>query len=98
MCNITDWQKVVFSDESRFVLGSNDPSRPTLYGVEAPCQSTLIVMRGTLKGERYVDDFLRSHVGPFLNGLPGAIFQQGNARRHTLRVAQDFLRHLQTLP
>ncbi|GFU90566.1 transposable element Tcb2 transposase [Trichonephila clavipes] len=36
--------------------------------------------------------------GPFLNGLPGAIFHQDNARPHTARVAQDFLRHFQTLP
>ncbi|GFT53363.1 transposable element Tcb2 transposase [Trichonephila clavipes] len=36
-------------------------------------------------------------LGPFLNGLPGAIFQQDNARPHTARVAQDFLRHFQTL-
>ncbi|GFV76298.1 uncharacterized protein TNCV_4524611 [Trichonephila clavipes] len=35
---------------------------------------------------------------PFLNGLPGAIFQQGNALPHTASVAQDFLRHFQTLP
>ncbi|GFT64709.1 DDE_3 domain-containing protein [Trichonephila clavipes] len=60
-------------------------------------RSTLIVMRGTLTGQRYVDDILRPHVGPFLNGLPGAIFQQDNARPHTARVAQDFLRHFQTL-
>ncbi|GFW15140.1 DDE_3 domain-containing protein [Trichonephila clavipes] len=54
-------------------------------------------MRGTLTGQRYVDDILRPHVGPFLNCLPGAIFQQDNARLHTARVAQDFLRHFQTL-
>ncbi|GFW67652.1 DDE_3 domain-containing protein [Trichonephila clavipes] len=60
----------------------------------------LIVMRGTLTYQRYVDDILRPHVGPFLNGLPGAktIFQQDNARLHTARVAQDFLRHIQTFP
>ncbi|GFT07319.1 transposable element Tcb2 transposase [Trichonephila clavipes] len=45
-------------------------------------------MRGTLTGQRYVDDILRPHVGPFLNGLPGAIFQQDNARPHTARVAK----------
>ncbi|GFX34593.1 transposable element Tcb2 transposase [Trichonephila clavipes] len=61
-------------------------------------RSTLIVMRGTLTDQRYVDDILRPHVGPFLNGLPGAIFQQDNALPHTARVAQDFLRHFQTLP
>ncbi|GFV72271.1 DDE_3 domain-containing protein [Trichonephila clavipes] len=47
----------------------------------------------SLMGQRYVDDILRPHVGPFLNGLPGVIFQQNNARPHTARVAQDFLRH-----
>ncbi|GFX48954.1 transposable element Tcb2 transposase [Trichonephila clavipes] len=38
-------------------------------------RSTLIVMRGTLTGQCAVDDILRPHVGPFLNGLPGAILQ-----------------------
>ncbi|GFY30982.1 transposable element Tc1 transposase [Trichonephila clavipes] len=61
-------------------------------------RSTLIVMRGTLTGQRYVDDMFRPHVGPFLNGHPGAIFQQDNARPHAARVALDFLRHFQTLP
>ncbi|GFX77214.1 transposable element Tcb1 transposase [Trichonephila clavipes] len=61
-------------------------------------QSTLIVMCGTLTGQRYVDDILRPHVGPLLHGLPRAIFQQDNARPHTARVALDFLRHFQTLP
>ncbi|GFX22777.1 transposable element Tcb2 transposase [Trichonephila clavipes] len=60
--------------------------------------STLIVMRGTLTGKRYVDDILQPHVGPFLNGLPGAIYQQDNARPHTARIAQDFLRHFNNLP
>ncbi|GFW78588.1 uncharacterized protein TNCV_2243881 [Trichonephila clavipes] len=37
-------------------------------------------------------------LGPFLNGLPGEIFQQDNARPHTARVAQGFLRHFHTVP
>ncbi|GFX04993.1 DDE_3 domain-containing protein [Trichonephila clavipes] len=61
-------------------------------------RSTLIVMHGTLTGQRYVDHILPLHVGPFLNGLPGAISQQDNARPHTASAAQDFLRHSQTLP
>ncbi|GFX03461.1 transposable element Tcb2 transposase [Trichonephila clavipes] len=69
MWNVTDWQKVVFSDESRFVFGTDD--------------NRVRVWR---------------RPGPFLNGLPGAIFQQDNARPHTARVAQDILRHFQTLP
>ncbi|GFX96482.1 transposable element Tcb2 transposase [Trichonephila clavipes] len=69
MWNVTDWQKVVFRDEFRFVLGTDD--------------NRVRVWR---------------HPEPFLNGLPGAVFQQDNARPHTARVAQDFLRHFQTLP
>ncbi|GFW42443.1 transposable element Tcb1 transposase [Trichonephila clavipes] len=124
MWNVKDWQKVVFSDESRFVLGTDDNcvrvwrgpgeryNPPTLFYVTLPAQlvswsegaiaydsrSTLIVMHGNLTGQRYVDDILGPHVEPFLNGLQGAIFQQDNARPHTARVAQDFLRHFQTLP
>ncbi|GFW22367.1 histone-lysine N-methyltransferase ASH1L [Trichonephila clavipes] len=119
MWNVTEWKKVVFSDESRFVLGTDDnrvrvwrrpgerynsPHTARIAGVMVwgaiayDSRSTLIVMRGTLMGQRYVDDILRPHVGPFLNGLPGAIFQQDNAHLHTARVAQDFLRHFQTLP
>ncbi|GFW32749.1 transposable element Tcb2 transposase [Trichonephila clavipes] len=67
-------------------------------GIAYDSRSTLIVTRGTLTGQRYVDDILRHHVGPFLNGLPGAIFQQDYALPHTARVAQDFLRHFQALP
>ncbi|PRD20997.1 UNVERIFIED_CONTAM: Transposable element Tcb2 transposase [Trichonephila clavipes] len=69
MWNVRDWQKFLFSDESWFVLGTDD---------------------------KHVRVWRRS--GPFLNGLPGAIFQQGNARSHTARVAQHFLRHIQILP
>ncbi|GFU41797.1 hypothetical protein TNCV_2375911 [Trichonephila clavipes] len=38
-----------------------------------------------LTGQRYVDDILRPHVRPFLNGPPGGIFQQDNARKHIQR-------------
>ncbi|GFU63156.1 probable low-specificity L-threonine aldolase 1 [Trichonephila clavipes] len=98
MWNVTDWQKVVFSDESRFVLGTDDNRVRVWRRPAYDSRSTLIVMLGTLTGQRYVDDIIRPHVEPFLNGLPGAIFQQDNARPHTAKVAQDFLRHFQTLP
>ncbi|GFX54391.1 DDE_3 domain-containing protein [Trichonephila clavipes] len=55
-------------------------------------------MRGALMGQRYVDDIFRPHIEPFLNDLPGAIFQHDNACPHAASVAQDFLRHFQTLP
>ncbi|GFU16898.1 transposable element Tc1 transposase [Trichonephila clavipes] len=97
MWNVKDWQKVVFSDESRFVWGTDDNrvrvwrqpgeryNSPHNVLRHTACtaavmvwrviaydsRSTLIVMRGFLRGQRYVDDILRPHVGPFLNGLPG---------------------------
>ncbi|GFT97851.1 transposable element Tcb2 transposase [Trichonephila clavipes] len=98
MWNVTDWQKVVFSDESRFVLKTDDNRVRVWRRPAYDNRSTLIVMSGTLTGQRYVGDIFRPHVGPLLNGLPGAIFQQDNARPHTAKVTQDFLRHFQTLP
>ncbi|GFU79678.1 transposable element Tcb2 transposase [Trichonephila clavipes] len=98
MWNVTHWQKVVFSDESRFVLGTDDnrvrvwrrpgerynsPPHTVLRhtartvgvmdwgGVIAyDSRSTLIVMRGTLTGQRYVDDILRPHTLPWLTRSP----------------------------
>ncbi|GFX16024.1 transposable element Tcb1 transposase [Trichonephila clavipes] len=98
MWNIPDWQKVVFSDESQFVLGTDDNRVRVWRRPAYDSRSTLIVIHGTLTGQRYVDVIIRPHVGPFLNILPGAFFQQDNARPHTARVSQDFLRHFQTLP
>ncbi|GFW20894.1 transposable element Tcb2 transposase [Trichonephila clavipes] len=98
MWNVTDWQKVVFSDESRFVSGTDDNRVRVWRHPACDSWSTLIVMHETLTGQRYVDDNLRPHVGPFLNGLQGANFQQDNVLPHTAKVAQDFLRPFQTLP
>ncbi|GBN59326.1 Transposable element Tc1 transposase [Araneus ventricosus] len=61
-------------------------------------RSALIVVRVTLTDQRYVNGILRPHVGPLLNGLLGAIFQQENDGPHTVRFTQDFLHHVQTLP
>ncbi|GFS48160.1 l-Fucosyltransferase [Trichonephila clavipes] len=44
----------------------------------------------------HVHDILQPHVLSLM--LPGAIFQQDNARPHTTRVAQDCLRTVTTLP
>ncbi|GFU21560.1 transposable element Tcb1 transposase [Trichonephila clavipes] len=91
MWNVRDWQKVVFSDESRFVLGTDDnrvrvwrrhgerynsphivlrhiarTAGVMVWGAIAyDSRSTLIVMRGTLTGQRYVDDILRPHTLPW---------------------------------
>ncbi|GFW38386.1 transposable element Tcb2 transposase [Trichonephila clavipes] len=81
MWNVTDCQKVVFSDESRFFFGTDD--------------NHVRVWRHP--GELYNSLHTANSAGLFLNSLTWAIFQQDNARPHTARVAQDFLRHFQTL-
>ncbi|GFT63819.1 transposable element Tcb2 transposase [Trichonephila clavipes] len=114
MWNVTDWQKVVFSDESRFVWGTDDnrvrvwrhpgerynsphtvlrhtarTAGVMVWGAIAyDSRSTLIVMRGTLTGQRYVDDILRPHVGPFLNGLP----EQFSSKIMLVRIQQELLK------
>ncbi|GFT03951.1 transposable element Tcb2 transposase [Trichonephila clavipes] len=114
MWYVTDWQRVVFSDESRFVFGTDD-NRVRVWrrpgerynsphtvlrhtartagvmvrgAIAYDSRPTLIVMIGTLTGQRYVDDILRPHVGPFLNGLPGAI----SSKIMLVRIQQELLK------
>ncbi|GFX75555.1 transposable element Tcb2 transposase [Trichonephila clavipes] len=115
MSNVTDWQKVVFSNESRFVLGTDDnrvrvwrhpderynsshtvlrhtarAAGVMVWGAIAyDSRSTLIAMRGALTGQRYVDDILRPHVGPFLNGLPG---RQFSSKIMIIRIQQELFK------
>ncbi|GFT57938.1 uncharacterized protein TNCV_2768461 [Trichonephila clavipes] len=42
-----------------------------------------------MTAQRYVHDILQPHVLPLMQRLPGAIFQQDNARPHTVKVSQD---------
>ncbi|GFU78868.1 putative transposable element [Trichonephila clavipes] len=46
-------------------------------------------MRATLTVQRYVDDILQPHVGPFLNGLPGAKF---SSKIMFVRIQQELLK------
>ncbi|GFX16081.1 transposable element Tc1 transposase [Trichonephila clavipes] len=58
----------------------------------------LVVIRGTLTTQRYVDDILRTVLLPFLLKSHGLIFQQDNARPHTARVVMNCLTACQTVP
>ncbi|GFV97281.1 transposable element Tcb1 transposase [Trichonephila clavipes] len=51
-----------------------------------------------MTAQRYVHDILQPHVLPLMQRLPGAIFQQDNARPLMTRVSQDCLRPVTTLP
>ncbi|GFX67958.1 transposable element Tc1 transposase [Trichonephila clavipes] len=61
-------------------------------------RNTLVVSRGTLTAHRYVDAILRTVLLPFLLQNPGLIFQQDNARLHTVRVAMNCRTYCQILP
>ncbi|GFX68399.1 transposable element Tcb2 transposase [Trichonephila clavipes] len=113
MWNVTDWQKVVLSDESRFVWGTDD-NRVRVGGsgerynsphtvlrhttrtagvmvcgaIAYDSRSTLIVMRRTLTGQRYVDDILRPHVQDLPNGSPG----QFSSKIMLIRIQQELLK------
>ncbi|GFU39272.1 transposable element Tcb2 transposase [Trichonephila clavipes] len=50
-------------------------------------RSSLVLIRGTIRAQRYVHGILQPHVLPLMQRLPGAIFQQDNARLHKARVS-----------
>ncbi|UYV79433.1 hypothetical protein LAZ67_17002595 [Cordylochernes scorpioides] len=100
---ITEWHRVVFSDESRFCLSSDSRRvrvwrrrgersiRQQLWNAP-PCDN------GTMTAQRYVDDVLRPVTLPYLQGVPNALYQQDNARPHTARISQQALQDVQMLP
>ncbi|UYV78283.1 hypothetical protein LAZ67_16000812 [Cordylochernes scorpioides] len=106
--NCADWGRIVFSDESRFLLSCGSwpyfqtPHRSTtgrygLKGISFDSRTPLVVIPGTLTAQRYVDDILRPGLLPFLSHHPGLTFQQDNARPHTARVTMDCLQSCRTL-
>ncbi|GFW15015.1 transposable element Tcb1 transposase [Trichonephila clavipes] len=61
-------------------------------------RSPLVFIRGTMTAQRYVHDIRQPHVLPFMQRIPGDIFHENNARPHTARMSQDFIRTVPTLP
>ncbi|UYV74251.1 hypothetical protein LAZ67_11002616 [Cordylochernes scorpioides] len=104
---MTEWHRVVFSDESRFCLSSDTiVERPTVrqrgimvWGAIAyDSRSPLLRIQGTMTAQRYVDDVMRPVTLPYLQGVPNALYQQDNARPHTARISQQALQDVQMLP
>ncbi|GFV96608.1 transposable element Tcb2 transposase [Trichonephila clavipes] len=61
-------------------------------------RSPLVLIHATLTAQWYVYDILQPHVLPLMQRLPGANFQQDNARPLTARVSQDCLHTVTALP
>ncbi|GFY24986.1 transposable element Tcb2 transposase [Trichonephila clavipes] len=71
----------------------------TVWGaISWDTRSSLVVLQGTLTARRYVDDILTPIVLPMLSSLPGAIYQQDNARPHTARLSQQCLQGYDVQP
>ncbi|GFU36957.1 transposable element Tcb2 transposase [Trichonephila clavipes] len=51
-----------------------------------------------MTAQQYVHNVLQPHVLPLMQRLPGAIFQQDNARPYTARVLQDYFCTVTILP
>ncbi|GFV30650.1 transposable element Tcb2 transposase [Trichonephila clavipes] len=123
-CGMSQIGKAVFSDESRFVLGTDGNRlgkwrRPgERYNSNSHCptphcrtagvmlwraiaydsRSTLIVMRETLTGQRYVDDILSTPCRTFTKWSLRGNF---SSKIMLVRIQQELvktLRHFQTLP
>ncbi|GFV50809.1 transposable element Tc1 transposase [Trichonephila clavipes] len=90
-----DWQQVVFSDKSHFNLWHhNGRIRVRLYAGERRIPECIIECHsGRTPGVMPYDI-------PFLQGLPGAVFQQDNARPHVAKTVKSYLdsQQVQLLP
>ena len=62
-------------------------------GISWRHKTPLVVLDGTLTAQRYVDNVLRPFVLPFVRNHDDVnVVQQDNARPHSARVTQEFLR------
>ncbi|GFW09903.1 transposable element Tc1 transposase [Trichonephila clavipes] len=63
-------------------------------------RSQLLRIAGNLNSTRYINEVLQSQAIPFLQGLPGAVFQQDNARPHVAKTVKSYLvsQQVQLLP
>ncbi|GFW10932.1 transposable element Tcb2 transposase [Trichonephila clavipes] len=71
---------------------------PTAGVIAYNTRSLLVLICGTMTAQRYVHDILQPHVLPLTQRGSQESFQQDNARPHTARVSQAYLRPGTTLP
>lgn len=61
-------------------------------------RSPLIIIKGNMKAQDYINDVLRPFALPFVDENPGATFQQDNATPHSAKITTTFLQDVKTLP
>ncbi|GFX12528.1 transposable element Tc1 transposase [Trichonephila clavipes] len=87
--NNADWGCIMLSDEYHFQL-CPDYYRKRVW--RRPGRVHLAIIRGTLKAQRYFDDILRSVLLTLFLQYSVLIFQQDNARSHTVRATINCLK------
>lgn len=68
------------------------PSVMVWGGITSTHKLDLVVIRGNLNADRYVDNVIRPVVTPFVNQHRDVIFQQDNARLNVARRTMQYLR------
>ena len=68
-------------------------------GITWAGKTDLVIVRGRLNGNRYVNDILQHHLVPYLAAHPNLTFQQDIAPAHAAQVTTNFLNNnnIQTL-
>ena len=59
-------------------------------GINNNRKTNLVIINGNLNAQRYRDEILAPVVIPYMNANPNAIFQQDNARPHTVRLTTQY--------
>ncbi|GFT68255.1 HTH_Tnp_Tc3_2 domain-containing protein [Trichonephila clavipes] len=95
--SVTDWRRVIFSDESRFSLMCDD-HRTHVWAHRPAVRSGIYCRAAYSNFTRYVDDILTPIVLPMISSRPGAIYQQDNARPHMRRLSQQCLPGYDVIP
>ncbi|GFV34878.1 transposable element Tc1 transposase [Trichonephila clavipes] len=93
------WRRPGQRADPAFLIARHTGLKPRVMAWDAisfDSRRPLVIIRGTLLAQRYVDDILRTVL--LLLQYPGLIFQQYNARLHTTRAAMNCLTACQTLP
>ncbi|GFV74653.1 transposable element Tcb1 transposase [Trichonephila clavipes] len=83
---VAEWNKVVFTDESRICLQHHDGR----IRVRRHRGERMLNRCDSCSGQRYISEVLKPVVFPYLQGLTTAIFQHDNARPHVARIVQRF--------
>ena len=63
-----------------------------LGGISWRHKTPLVVVNGNLTAQRYIDDVLTPTLVPFIRINPNVtLFQEDNARPHSVRLTSEFL-------